>query len=141
MDEIVSHCIQCPEEDMVEDEDHSMMQTKCQETLHEALQPVGISTLALPRQKFELKFYVQHIPIFTTWSWAIASVRQFSPAAVKFIFIHVLLMHNFFLYLQYIQNQNDPSRIDLTVNILTMGYWPTYTPMEIHLPAEVGAVH
>lgn len=38
---------------------------------------------------------------------------------------------------QYIQNQNDPSRIDLTVNILTMGYWPTYTPMEIHLPAEM----
>uniref|UniRef100_UPI00398E74BC cullin-4A-like isoform X2 n=1 Tax=Pristiophorus japonicus TaxID=55135 RepID=UPI00398E74BC len=38
---------------------------------------------------------------------------------------------------QYIQNQNDPSKIDLTVNILTMGYWPTYTPMEIHLPAEM----
>ncbi|XP_062907312.1 cullin-4A-like isoform X2 [Mobula hypostoma] len=37
---------------------------------------------------------------------------------------------------QYMQNQNDPSRIDLTVNILTMGYWPTYTPMEIHLPSE-----
>ncbi|XP_072440829.1 cullin-4A-like [Chiloscyllium punctatum] len=38
---------------------------------------------------------------------------------------------------QYIQNQSDPSKIDLTVNILTMGYWPTYTPMEIHLPAEM----
>ncbi|XP_062907313.1 cullin-4A-like isoform X3 [Mobula hypostoma] len=38
---------------------------------------------------------------------------------------------------QYMQNQNDPSRIDLTVNILTMGYWPTYTPMEIHLPSEM----
>ncbi|XP_048396253.2 cullin-4A-like isoform X1 [Stegostoma tigrinum] len=36
---------------------------------------------------------------------------------------------------QYIQSQSDPSKIDLTVNILTMGYWPTYTPMEIHLPA------
>ncbi|XP_078415678.1 cullin-4A-like [Cetorhinus maximus] len=38
---------------------------------------------------------------------------------------------------QYIQNQNDPSKIDLTVNILTMGYWPTYVPMEIHLPPEM----
>ncbi|XP_072370549.1 cullin-4A-like isoform X1 [Scyliorhinus torazame] len=38
---------------------------------------------------------------------------------------------------QYIQNQNDPSKIDLTVNILTMGYWPTYTPMEVHLPPEM----
>lgn len=35
------------------------------------------------------------------------------------------------------QNQSTPSPIDLTVNILTMGYWPTYTPMEVHLPPEV----
>ncbi len=27
--------------------------------------------------------------------------------------------------------------IELTVNILTMGYWPTYVPMEVHLPPEV----
>lgn len=26
------------------------------------------------------------------------------------------------------------SSIDLTVNVLTMGYWPTYTPMEVKLP-------
>uniref|UniRef100_H3A502 Cullin-4A n=1 Tax=Latimeria chalumnae TaxID=7897 RepID=H3A502_LATCH len=38
---------------------------------------------------------------------------------------------------QYMQNQSDPSNIDLTVNILTMGYWPTYTPMEVHLPPEM----
>uniref|UniRef100_A0A4W3IHG1 Cullin-4A n=1 Tax=Callorhinchus milii TaxID=7868 RepID=A0A4W3IHG1_CALMI len=38
---------------------------------------------------------------------------------------------------QYVQNHNDPSKIDLTVNILTMGYWPTYIPMEVHLPAEM----
>lgn len=35
------------------------------------------------------------------------------------------------------QNQSAPGPIDLTVNILTMGYWPTYTPMEAHLPPEV----
>lgn len=35
------------------------------------------------------------------------------------------------------QNQNVPGNIELTVNILTMGYWPTYVPMEVHLPAEV----
>uniref|UniRef100_A0A671TF83 Cullin-4A n=1 Tax=Sparus aurata TaxID=8175 RepID=A0A671TF83_SPAAU len=38
---------------------------------------------------------------------------------------------------QYIQNQSEPSNIELTVNILTMGYWPSYTPMEVHLPPEV----
>ncbi|KAB0372674.1 hypothetical protein FD755_015427, partial [Muntiacus reevesi] len=38
---------------------------------------------------------------------------------------------------QYMQNQSDPGSIDLTVNILTMGYWPTYTPMEVHLTPEM----
>lgn len=38
---------------------------------------------------------------------------------------------------QHMQNQSAPGPIDLTVNILTMGYWPTYTPMEVHLPPEV----
>ncbi|CAH2223460.1 cullin-4A [Pelobates cultripes] len=38
---------------------------------------------------------------------------------------------------QYMQNHSDPGSIDLTVNILTMGYWPTYTPMDVHLPAEM----
>uniref|UniRef100_A0A8C7IF58 Cullin 4B n=1 Tax=Oncorhynchus kisutch TaxID=8019 RepID=A0A8C7IF58_ONCKI len=33
--------------------------------------------------------------------------------------------------------QNIPGNIELTVNILTMGYWPTYIPMEVHLPAEM----
>ncbi|XP_041076590.1 cullin-4B-like [Polyodon spathula] len=38
---------------------------------------------------------------------------------------------------QYMQCQNIPGNIELTVNILTMGYWPTYVPMEVHLPAEM----
>uniref|UniRef100_A0A665W8T8 Cullin 4A n=1 Tax=Echeneis naucrates TaxID=173247 RepID=A0A665W8T8_ECHNA len=38
---------------------------------------------------------------------------------------------------QYMQNQSEPSNIELTVNILTMGYWPSYTPMEVHLPLEM----
>lgn len=37
------------------------------------------------------------------------------------------------------QCQNIPGNIELTVNILTMGYWPTYVPMEVHLPPEVSA--
>uniref|UniRef100_A0A672NUQ6 Cullin-4B-like n=1 Tax=Sinocyclocheilus grahami TaxID=75366 RepID=A0A672NUQ6_SINGR len=37
---------------------------------------------------------------------------------------------------QHIQCQNIPGNIELTVNILTMGYWPTYVPMEVHLPPE-----
>ncbi|XP_045708163.1 cullin-4B isoform X5 [Phyllostomus hastatus] len=38
---------------------------------------------------------------------------------------------------KYMQNQNVPGNIELTVNILTMGYWPTYVPMEVHLPPEM----
>ncbi|XP_068181359.1 cullin-4B [Antennarius striatus] len=38
---------------------------------------------------------------------------------------------------QYMQCQNIPGNIELTVNILTMGYWPTYIPMEVHLPPEM----
>lgn len=30
--------------------------------------------------------------------------------------------------------QKVESPIDLTVNVLTMGYWPTYTPMDVKLP-------
>lgn len=35
------------------------------------------------------------------------------------------------------QHVDSPGGIEMTVNILTMGYWPTYTPMEVHLPASV----
>ncbi|XP_071501882.1 cullin-4A-like [Diadema antillarum] len=38
---------------------------------------------------------------------------------------------------QHIQHQNNVGPMDLTVNILTMGYWPTYTPVEIHLPPDM----
>ncbi|NP_001133455.1 cullin-4B [Salmo salar] len=41
------------------------------------------------------------------------------------------------IMVQFKQCQNIPGNIELTVNILTMGYWPTYIPMEVHLPAEV----
>ncbi|KTG42698.1 hypothetical protein cypCar_00040267, partial [Cyprinus carpio] len=48
-----------------------------------------------------------------------------------------VLMQCVCLCVQYMQNQSDPSNIELTVNILTMGYWPSYTPMDVHLPAEM----
>ncbi|KAJ8348761.1 hypothetical protein SKAU_G00273500 [Synaphobranchus kaupii] len=38
---------------------------------------------------------------------------------------------------QHMQCQNVPGNIELTVNILTMGYWPSYVPMEVHLPPEM----
>uniref|UniRef100_A0A8C6PFJ4 Cullin-4A n=1 Tax=Nothobranchius furzeri TaxID=105023 RepID=A0A8C6PFJ4_NOTFU len=41
------------------------------------------------------------------------------------------------IMIQFKQNQSEPSNIELTVNILTMGYWPSYTPMEVHLPSEM----
>ncbi|XP_010784803.1 cullin-4A isoform X2 [Notothenia coriiceps] len=41
------------------------------------------------------------------------------------------------IMIQFKQNQSEPSNIELTVNILTMGYWPSYIPMEVHLPPEM----
>lgn len=40
---------------------------------------------------------------------------------------------------QFISHSNQPelAAMDLTVNILTMGYWPTYPPTEVVLPAEM----
>ncbi|XP_053747893.1 cullin-4B-like [Panthera pardus] len=38
---------------------------------------------------------------------------------------------------QYTKNQNIPGNIDLTVNILTMSFWPTYIPKEIQLPPDM----
>lgn len=54
----------------------------------------------------------------------------------------VVLNHFCFLFhsLQYasnLQNELSASNLDLTVSILTMGYWPTYPAMEVTLPAEM----
>lgn len=38
---------------------------------------------------------------------------------------------------QHMQNVNSAGNIDLTVNILTMGYWPTYPLMEVHMQPEM----
>ena len=38
---------------------------------------------------------------------------------------------------QSIVGERSGTGLELTVNILTMGYWPTYIPMEVHLPGEM----
>uniref|UniRef100_A0A8C1DQU6 Cullin 4A n=1 Tax=Cyprinus carpio carpio TaxID=630221 RepID=A0A8C1DQU6_CYPCA len=66
--------------------------------------------------------------------------RILDKIMIIFRFIHELSLFATLcvcLCVQYMQNQSDPSNIELTVNILTMGYWPSYTPMDVHLPAEV----
>ncbi|XP_015587413.1 cullin-4A isoform X2 [Cephus cinctus] len=40
-------------------------------------------------------------------------------------------------YAGNLQNEITASNLDLTVSILTMGYWPTYPVMEVTLPAEM----
>ena len=42
---------------------------------------------------------------------------------------------------QHVQNNfpnsdHEYRRIDLTVNVLSMAYWPTYTVMEVTIPGE-----
>jgi cullin-4 len=38
---------------------------------------------------------------------------------------------------QYLNNIKPSGSIEMNVNILTMGYWPTYQPMEVHMPSEM----
>lgn len=38
---------------------------------------------------------------------------------------------------QHIANNRKLISLDMTVNILTMGYWPTYTPMDVTVPEQM----
>lgn len=40
---------------------------------------------------------------------------------------------------QHMDSREAPAGIDMTVNTLTMGYWPTYAPCEVHLLPEMVA--
>jgi len=42
-----------------------------------------------------------------------------------------------FAFKQHLNNVKNESSIDMTVSVLTMGYWPTYQPMEVVLPQEM----
>nr|CAB3234744.1 cullin-4A [Phallusia mammillata] len=53
------------------------------------------------------------------------------------------MFHSKELMSQYRQYQSTKAdmqdiSVDINVNILTMGYWPTYTAMEVRLPVEMG---
>ncbi|CAD5118119.1 DgyrCDS6858 [Dimorphilus gyrociliatus] len=46
------------------------------------------------------------------------------------------ISHDFMLsFKQHLQHT--PVAIDINVNILTMGYWPSYTPVDVNLPEEM----
>ncbi|CAG0921051.1 unnamed protein product [Notodromas monacha] len=46
------------------------------------------------------------------------------------------IMQAFRQHISSMKHQSVPP-LDLNVSILTMGYWPTYQPMEVHLPSEM----
>uniref|UniRef100_A0A8C7MLE4 Cullin 4B n=1 Tax=Oncorhynchus kisutch TaxID=8019 RepID=A0A8C7MLE4_ONCKI len=63
-------------------------------------------------------------------------VHLWSCGPNMFIYGHVVPTCSFMvMWSQHCQNL--PGNIELTVNILTMGYWPTYVPMEVHLLPEM----
>ena len=41
---------------------------------------------------------------------------------------------------QHMEHVRTNITIELMVNVLTMGYWPTYTPMDVSLPEDVRSV-
>lgn len=42
---------------------------------------------------------------------------------------------------QHLMNVKSEGSIDMSVSILTMGYWPNYQPMEVNLPPEMVQYH
>lgn len=83
-------------------------------------------------------------------NWKLGKYEIRFQCEIKFPFVSLVHVHvSVFLYtkmgyelifykcLQHMQHVDSPGGIEMTVNILTMGYWPTYTPMEVHLPASV----
>ena len=40
---------------------------------------------------------------------------------------------------QHMEHAQTSGSIELMVNVLTMGYWPTYIPMDVSLPEDVSA--
>jgi len=40
---------------------------------------------------------------------------------------------------QHMEHVQTSGNIELMVNVLTMGYWPTYIPMDVSLPEDVSA--
>ena len=38
-------------------------------------------------------------------------------------------------HMQHLQTEGDREKIDLTVSVLSMAFWPTYTVTETHLPS------
>ena len=40
-------------------------------------------------------------------------------------------------HVDHLPNAKDDYKIDMTVSILSMAYWPTYHPMEVNIPAEM----
>lgn len=72
---------------------------------------------------------------------------KISTLYTHLIYIYYLLIEsaeciisNVLLCLQYagnLQSELVANNLDLTVSILTMGYWPTYPVMEVTLPMEM----
>ena len=78
---------------------------------------------------FVFKFYINASSVNKFLKSVSEDEFEFSPRNSKKNF--------FFFFLQHIGNHSNTPTIDLNVNILTMGYWPTYTPMEVNLPNNV----
>ena len=56
-------------------------------------------------------------------------------ACVRHVCIRILLASH-----QHAASRRLPGGLDMSVVVLTMGYWPTYTPMTVHIPQQVSAV-
>ena len=46
---------------------------------------------------------------------------------------------NWVYVVQHMEHVQTSGNIELMVNVLTMGYWPTYIPMDVSLPEDVSA--
>uniref|UniRef100_A0A5G2QVY0 Cullin family profile domain-containing protein n=1 Tax=Sus scrofa TaxID=9823 RepID=A0A5G2QVY0_PIG len=86
----------------------------------------------------------QHMPDYRILGGVLFILKYFTECGTAFtnklqgMFKDMELSKDIMIQLkQYMQNQDIPGNIDLTVNILTTSFWPAYVPKEIQLPPEM----
>lgn len=72
---------------------------------------------------------------FSSFIWLWHNLRVFFPLQVTDLTLARENQNNFEDYLK--KNPNTTPGIDLTVTVLTTGFWPSYKSFDLNLPAEM----
>uniref|UniRef100_A0A5G2R4L9 Cullin family profile domain-containing protein n=1 Tax=Sus scrofa TaxID=9823 RepID=A0A5G2R4L9_PIG len=98
-----------------------------------------LSDLQIYQESFENKFLEETSRFYASEGRKLVQKREVLEIkiVINLFMVHRLSKDIMIQLKQYMQNQDIPGNIDLTVNILTTSFWPAYVPKEIQLPPEM----